>query len=224
MALEALAHRSHRTARVLAQSRTVVLGQGMMFVLGAGFFMWFLGSLRSYLARVETDRGRITMIAFVAGTVGYGVTVLALAPQIALTLPDRTWVEPATAAMATDLGYVMLTVGNLPMAVMYAAVAVVCLQEKALPAWLGWIAAAAAASCTVLVFSLVDPAGPLAPQGWLSYVLYLVPVAWLTAATTVMLTSERRRAAEPVGQEGVPDQDLDTDHDPDRINSQRRSP
>ncbi|HEY5879333.1 MAG TPA: hypothetical protein VIU11_10495 [Nakamurella sp.] len=112
--------------------------------------------------------------------------------------------------MATDLGYVMLTVANLPMAVMYTAVAVVCLQENALPAWLGWIAAAAAASCTVLVFSLVDPAGPLAPQGWLSYVLYLVPVAWLTAATTVMLIAERRRASEPAGrEEDLKDQPMD---------------
>jgi hypothetical protein len=47
VALEALADRSHRAARVLAQSRTVVLGQGMLFVLGAGLFMRFLGSLRT---------------------------------------------------------------------------------------------------------------------------------------------------------------------------------
>ena len=180
----------------LAENRVTILWQAMLFLLGAAFFMWFLGSLRAFLIRVEPNPGRVTMIAFVAGMVGYGVTVLALAPQISLTLPDRSWVEPATAAMATDLGYVMLTVANLPIAVMFAAIAVVCLRDNAFPAWLGWLAAVAAGSSVVLVFSLVDPAGPLAPQGWLSYVLYLVPVVWLAAATTVMLIAERRRTSE----------------------------
>jgi hypothetical protein len=71
------------------------------------------------------------------------------------------------------------------------------LRDNAFPAWLGWLTAVAAGSGAVLVFSLVDPTGPLAPQGWLSYVLYLVPVVWLAAATTVMLLVERRRTSEP---------------------------
>jgi hypothetical protein len=180
----------------LVQNRTMVLWQGLLFVLGAGFAMWFLGSLRTVLIRVEPVGGRVTMIAFAAGMVGYGLTVLALAPQMALTLPGRAWIEPAMAAMAVDVGYVMLTLTNVPMAVMYAAVAVVSLRERAFPAWLGWVAALAAACCTALVFSLIDPTGPLAPQGWLSYVLYLVPVLWLTAAPTLMLLDARRRPAE----------------------------
>jgi len=180
----------------LAENRTAVLWQGLLFVLGAGLFMWFLGSLRTFLIRVEPVRGRVTMIAFAAGMVGYGLTVLALAPQMALTLPGRTWIDPATAGMAVDVGYVMLTLANLPMAVMYAAVAVVSLRERAFPMWLGWVAGLAAACCTALLFSLIDPTGPLAPQGWLSYVLYLVPVVWLAAAPTLMLLDARRRPAE----------------------------
>lgn len=111
----------------LAQSRIVVIWQGLLFVLGAGFFMWFLGSLRMFLIRVEPVPGRVTMIAFV---------------------------------------------------------------------WMGWVAALAAACCTALVFSLIDPTGPIAPQGWLSYALHPVPVVWLTAAPTIMLLDARRRPAE----------------------------
>lgn len=98
----------------------------------------FLGSLRTFLMRAEPIGGRVATIAFAAGMVGYGLTVLALAPQIASALPGRTWIEPATAGMAVDLGYVMLTLANLPMAVMYAAVAIVSLRAKAFPVWLGW--------------------------------------------------------------------------------------
>src|SRR5690349_4151115 len=177
----------------LAANRTSVLWQGLLFLLAAAFVMWFLGSLRTFMIRSEPNRGRLTMIAFTVGMVAYGITMLALTPQIALTLPDRTWIEPATAAMAVDLGYVMLMVANLPLAVMYAAVAVVSLRDRAFPAWLGWLSAVAAGRCTVLAFSLIDPTGPVAPQGWLSYLLYLVPVAWLTATPTVMLLAEGRR-------------------------------
>lgn len=176
----------------LAAARNTVLWQGLFFLLGGAFFMWFLGSLRAFLLRSEPNRGRLTMVAFTAGMVGYGMTMLALAPQIALTLPDRGWIEPATAAMAVDLGYVMLTVANLPLAVMYAAVAVVASRDHAFPAWLGWLSAAAAVSSTVLAFSPIDPTGPLAPQGWLSYLMYLVPVMWLAATPTVMLVQGRR--------------------------------
>ncbi len=183
----------------LADNRGAVLWQSMLFLLGAAFFMWFLGCLRTYLIRVEPDRGRVTMVAFGAGMVAYGMTVLALAPQIALTLPGRTWVDPTTSALAVDLGYVMLTVANLPMAVMYAASAVVSLRDRAFPAWLGWWSVLAAACCLTLVLSMFDPTGPLAPQGWLSYVLYLVPVVWLAAAPTLMLIDSGRRGTEQRG-------------------------
>jgi hypothetical protein len=177
----------------LAANRTAALWQGMLFLLGAALFMWFLGSLRAFMLRHEPNRGRVTMVAFAAGMVGYGMTMLALAPQIALTLPDRSWIGATTAAMAVDLGYVMLTVANVPIAVMYVAVAVVSLRDGAFPSWLGWLSVAAAGCSAVLALSLIDPTGPVAPQGWLSYLLYLGPVVWLTATPTVMLLLGRQR-------------------------------
>lgn len=181
----------------LAANRTAVLWQGLLFLAGGALFMWFLGSLRTFMIRSEPHRGPVTLVAFTAGMVGYGLTMLALAPQIALTLPDRDWIGATTAAMAVDLGYVMLTVANVPIAVMYAAVAVVSLRHRAFPPWLGWLSAAAAACCAGLVLALIDPTGPMAPQGWLSYLLYLVPVVWLTATPTVMLLLGRNRTTRP---------------------------
>ena len=40
----------------------------------------------------------------------------------------------------------MLTIANLPLAVMLLAVAVVSLRHRAFPFWLGWLAAVAAGS------------------------------------------------------------------------------
>jgi hypothetical protein len=94
---------------------------------------------------------------------------------------------PATAAVLADLGYVMVTIANVPLAVMFAAVAVVSLRTRIFPTWLGWLAVLAAAAALALSFAVVDPTGPLAPQGWVSYVLYPASIVWLVPAVTVMI-------------------------------------
>jgi len=180
----------------LADNHAAILGQSLLFLLSAGFSLWFLGSLRSHLLAREAGTGRVTMIAFTAGMIGYGLTIVGQAPQITLTLPAQASVDPALAALLTDLGYVMLLVANIPLAVMYTAIAVVSLGNAAFPTWLGWIAAVAAVAALILPFAVVDPTGPLAPQGWLSYLLYLAPIVWLIPATTVMITRIGRSTAD----------------------------
>ena len=150
---------------VLADNHAAILGQSLLFLLSAGFFLWFLGSLRSYLLAREAGTGRVTMIAFTAGMIGYGLTIVGQAPQITLTLPAQASVDPALAALLTDLGYVMLLVANIPLAVMFTAIAVVSLRNAAFPTWLGWIAAVAAVAALVLPFAVVDPPGRWHPRG-----------------------------------------------------------
>ncbi len=180
----------------LADNHAAILGQSLLFLLSAGFSLWFLGSLRSHLLAREAGTGRVTMIAFTAGMIGYGLTIAGQAPQITLTLPAQASVDPALAALLTELGYVMLLVANIPLAVMFTAIAIVSLRNAAFPTWLGWIAAVAAVAALVLPFAVVDPTGPLAPQGWLSYLLYLAPIVWLIPATTLMITRIGRPTAD----------------------------
>jgi hypothetical protein len=171
----------------LADNRAAILAQSMLFLISAGLFMWFLGSLRSFLMQAEGGTGRLSAVAFGAGMIGYGLNVVGQAPQITLTLPSRAGMPPEVAAVLTDLGYVMLIVANVPLAVMFAAVAVVSVRARAFPAWLGWLAGVAAAAALALSFAVVDPTGPLAPQGWASYLLYPASIVWLVPAVTVMI-------------------------------------
>jgi hypothetical protein len=192
----------------LADNHAAILGQSLLFLISAGFFLWFLGSLRSYLLAREAGTGRVTMIAFTAGMISYGLTIAGQAPQITLTLPAQASVDPALAVLLTDLGYVMLLVANIPLAVMFTAIAVVSLRNAAFPTWLGWIAAVAAVAAVVLPFAVVDPTGPLAPQGWMSYLLYLAPIVWLIPATTVMITRIGRSTVDdprPQRHQGIDD-------------------
>jgi hypothetical protein len=149
--------------------------------------MCFLASLRSYLMRSERAAGPLSSLAFSAGMVGYGLNVSGQAPQIVLTLPSAAGLAPESLVVLTDLGWVMLVVAIIPLAVMYFAIAVVSMRDGAFPVWLGWLAAVAGAAAALLSFAVVVPDGPLAPQGWASYLLYPAPVVWLVPAVIVMV-------------------------------------
>ncbi len=179
----------------LAANRGAILAQSMLFVISAGVFMWFLGSLRSFLIEAEGATGRLSTLAFAAGMIGYGLKVVGQAPQITLTLPSAAGMAPGSAAVLTDLGWVMLIVANIPLAVMFFAVAVVSLRTRVFPVWLGWLAVLAGAAAALLSFAVVDPSGPLAPQGWASYLLYPASIVWLVPAATVMIRRIGRRPA-----------------------------
>ena len=166
----------------------------MLFVISAGLFMWFLASLRSFLIEAEGATGQLSTLAFTAGMIGYGLNVVGQAPQITLTLPSAAAWQPGSAAMLTDLGWVMIIVANIPLAVMFFAVAAVSLRTRVFPVWLGWLAVVAGVAAVLLSFAVVDPSGPLAPQGWASYVLYPASIVWLLPATTVMIRRIGRRS------------------------------
>src|SRR6266487_4842902 len=179
----------------LAANRGAILAQSMLFVISAGVFMWFLGSLRSFLIEAEGATGRLSTLAFAAGMIGYGLNVVGQAPQFTLSLPSAAGMAPGSAAVLTDLGWVMLIVANIPLAVMFFAVAVVSLRTRVFPVWLGWLAVLAGAAAALLSFAVVDPSGPLAPQGWASYLLYPASIVWLVPAATVMIRRIGRHPA-----------------------------
>jgi hypothetical protein len=165
--------------------------QGLLFLISAGIFLWFLGSLRSFLMRAEGGAGRLSAVAFGAGVASTVITVVALAFQIGLAMAPGGQVQPALVA---TMG-VLFTVANVSLAVMLIAVAVVSFRTKAFPAWLGWLSVAAAAVQLAPAFGIVADSGPLAADGWLAaYAPYPLYVVWLAAATTVMVTRLGRPA------------------------------
>ncbi len=185
-------------AAYFADNRGALRAQGLLFVIGAGFFLWFLGSLRSFLVRAEGGTGRLSAVAFGAGIASIVITVVALAFQIGLAMAPGGAVEPALVA---TMGAVF-TVANLPLAVMLIAVAVVSFRTRAFPAWLGWLSVAAAAAQLAPSFGMILDSGPLAADGWLAaYVPYPLYVVWLAAATTAMI----RRIGRPAQTVVVPD-------------------
>jgi len=171
----------------LAQNRGAIVGQSLFFMVGAAVNLFFIGSLRSFLARAEGGGAPLAHVAFGSGLVWAGLNIVGQAPQILLTLPSQAALDPTLARLLADLCFVMLNVANLPLAVMFAATAMVSLKTHALPAWLGVLAAIASAAAFALCFAVAQASGPLAPQGWLTLVLYPSSVIFLLPAAIVMI-------------------------------------
>jgi len=174
------------TLAYFAQYRSELLAQSLLFVLSAGVYLWFFGSLRSFLIRVEGDMGSLSTITFGAGVLWAGIQMAMQSAQIALALSASGEVEPSLAALISDLTYSLSVIAYVPMGIMLFAVAVVGFRTGALPVWLSGLSATVAATNLVMSLGLIFDAGPLVPGGLLTYVLYVLMVVWLLATTTVM--------------------------------------
>jgi hypothetical protein len=118
--------------------------QALLFVLGAGFFLWFLGSLRSFLARAEGGTGRLSAVAMGAGVASTVMTLAALAFQLGLASAAGYAGQPALVGTMDAL----FVIANLPLAVMLIAVAVLTVRP-------------AARRATAIRLAGADPTGPL---------------------------------------------------------------
>ena len=174
------------TLAFFAIYRTELLTQSLLFVLSAGVYLWFFGSLRSFLFRAEGKTGTLSTITFGAGIIWAGLQMVFQSFQVALAMGSGGDIEPSLAALISDLTYALSVIAYVPMSVMLAAVAVLAFQTKAFSAWLGWLSAIAAVINLLLSLGIVADSGPFVPGGILTYVIYLLTAVWLFATTTVM--------------------------------------
>ena len=161
--------------------------QSLLFVLSAGVYVWWFGSLRSFLLRAEGETARLASVAFGAGVIWAGLQLVLQSVQVALAMSVGGEVTPALAGILGDLTYALSVIAYVPMAVMLTAVATVSLRAGVFPAWLGWLSALVAAGNLVMSLGIVVDSGPLVPGGALTYVLYALMPIWLVAVTTVMV-------------------------------------
>jgi len=95
----------------LADNHAAILGQSLLFLLSAGFFLWFLGSLRSHLLAREAGTGRVTMIG---PRTGDGLAAAYAAADL-LVLPSRgeTYGMVLTEAFARGIPVLVSDVGGV---------------------------------------------------------------------------------------------------------------
>jgi len=114
-----------------------IVAAAFVFMLGALFFLVFLGALRVRLLAAEGPAGFLTTIAFAAG-VAVGIFLLMLpAPDMAAALSNDE-LSPDAALAVNTLGDMFFLGAELSAALLLAAAGLLFLQTRVLQVWLGW--------------------------------------------------------------------------------------
>ncbi|MGQ0848551.1 MAG: hypothetical protein ACT4OP_05445 [Actinomycetota bacterium] len=109
-------------------------------------FLWFLGSLRTALARVEAST-RLTSVAYGAGLLAAGLFFAFTGLQLEILFADfTTFQKSAITSRWTlfDAAGGLFGITSFPRAVFLGAASLVILRHGGLPRWLGWLGVAGA--------------------------------------------------------------------------------
>lgn len=150
-----------------------------LYIASALAFLSFLGTLRDMLVRAEGGPGTLSSLVFGPGLVFTGLYVAGISMFTApATLADESkyTLDPNTAEMFNDAGYLLLVGGVMVAAVMVLSASTAALRTGVLPAWLGWIGLIVAVA---MLFAVI-------------FVPILVFVGWVLVVSLVMLVAAWR--------------------------------
>jgi hypothetical protein len=174
--------------------RVQILFTGLAGVL----FLWFLGSLRTYLRGFEGDLGRISAIAFGAGLAAtgpaaVGALVTAAAARAVsgagFATPFQQFIEPGAVAPLHQLRLLSYPLTWFAFAPLLAATAVVAARTGAFPRW------HMNASYVISVLSLgaglsiLIDTGAFAPGGPYNLMLFTLFLVWLGVTSWLIMQS-----------------------------------
>lgn len=129
-----------------------ILASGFIFMLGALFFLVFLGALRARLVAAEGPHGFLTAIAFGSGLiVALCLLLLPTTDMVAALSNDELTGDAALAI--SNLGDMFFLGAEVSAALLLASVGLLFIRTRLLPAWLGW------ASLVVALWLLILPVG-----------------------------------------------------------------
>lgn len=162
-------------------NHTQVTVRSYLGVLAVFFFLWFVGSLRSFLRPAEGRTGRLSAVAF-GGGVAAGALYLA-SFTMSLTAARRAnepgGIGEQAATMLYDLGGFLFSFAvPMALAVLMAAIAIVGFRTAVLPTWLAWVTA-------VIAVGLLSPVGWIVHRSvFLAWVLFMSVFLYLRGAKT----------------------------------------
>jgi hypothetical protein len=165
------------------EGNTILVG-AFLFMLGALFFLWFVGTLRAALLRAEGGVGRLAETAAYGGVATAICLLLIPAASYEAAQQDKNLTEGAAQAML-QLSDAFFYVAEFAAAILLFATAVVVLRTAVLPRWLSW------ASLVVGVLLWFPP------LGWAA-LLFLVPLWTITLAVILYLRGGAAAPSAPV--------------------------
>jgi hypothetical protein len=188
---------SEKIATFFTDHRSDILTSNLVLGVAAVLFLWFLGTLRSYLRAAEGGEGRLSAAAFGGGVAGIALLLagLGLLNGIAFKLADGQAPDPALTRAFFDASSAVLVMVAFGFAVFFAAASCSGARSGALPSWAFWTGSAVAVIQLISGLALVAKSGFFATGGAMGFIAPLVGVVWVVAVSVLIM---QRDAVPPV--------------------------
>jgi hypothetical protein len=184
-----------KIASYLSDHRSSILAGDVLIGIAVAIFIWWLGSLRSYLRAGEGGEGRLSAAAFLGGGVSLAVLGAGAALQSALVLHPDGLGNPTVVRVGFDGYNALVTMAGAPLAVLIAAASCSGARSGALPPSAYWGGSIVAGLQIATLAALFTKHGFFAAGKDFTLIAFLGAAAWFIAISLLMI---RRRGIPPV--------------------------
>jgi len=176
-------------ATYFTDKRGEILTANLLLGVAAVLFVWFLGSVRSYLRAGEGGEGRLSAAAFGGGIAGIALLLagLGLLNGVAFKLADGRLPDPAVTRALFDASSAVLTMVGFAFAVFFAAASCSGARSGALPPWAYWSGSVVALLQLLAGLALVAKSGFFATGGAMGFIAPLTGVLWVVAVSVLIM-------------------------------------
>lgn len=157
-------------AQIQSNTNQIFIGS-LIWLIGTGFFIWFLGSLRVRLLAAEGPTARLTAIAFAGGVAAAVFGAGIVGPDTAAAISEDD-IDASAASAMHHMGDAFFIGAEYMLPVLLTATALVALRYGAFPKWLAWVS---------LLIALVLL---IAPIGWAA-LIFAFPL-WVLVVSVLM--------------------------------------
>ena len=176
--------------------RDEILASDATVFVALVLFLWFLGSLRSYLRSAEGGEGRLSAAAFGGGVAGVALLAAGLcALNAGAFKADDLQQDPNLLRLMFDLSNALFGMSGVGFAVLFGAASCSAARSGALPAWLYWLGSVTAVVQMLGLATLFADGGALEAGGPLAFLGPILSFVWVAAASVVIM---RRDGVPPV--------------------------
>jgi hypothetical protein len=174
---------------------TFLLGAWLTFP-AAGFFLWFLTGLRTYLRSAPGRQEGLPTFALAAGIVMVAISLFAAALQTAaLYQPPDAFAANGLSALSNAFVFSQGGLGYAPVAIFLFGAAHSMRRHDSAPQWLATLGYVAAAGAAIATLSIFFSGGSMAPGGVAAAVFGALPAAVWLVATGIELIQNKRGSA-----------------------------
>ena len=172
-----------------------VLAGDFLLGLAAFFFLWFLGSVRSYLRAGEGGAGRVSSAAFAGGAVGIALLLAGAGVLNGTAFKVASSGDTNLIRALFDLSNGLFTLSAFGFAVFFAAASCSAARSGALPPWAFWSGSVVSALQVVSGIALFARSGFFAIGNAFGFIALLAGLLWVATVSVVMT---RRDGIPPV--------------------------